>query len=142
MSVGVLSTEQMRVWDMRAAGYHYDQIISTIKWIREEDDSEISLSGHRALCTCLKRTSLEQRWEPKVKTNHIVYLSNTDLLEFQNLIEERADDLCCVYTFEAKDLAYSLHQRRIQSAIEKLHFVKCPDLARKIEKKYLNLEPP
>jgi hypothetical protein len=124
MSITLLSNKQLKVWNLRAEGLHYDQIISRAVWNLEGEETEIRLSGHRQICTCLKRTALQQRWEPRMKPNRIAYLSNIDIIDFQRYIEERADDLCCVYSFEAKDLAYSLHQKRVNLAIDQLKILK------------------
>lgn len=103
---GVLSELQYSiVHDKAANGTTYSEFVRFYE-----------LSCPNVLVTCFLRTVQGRRWEKSMDGGDQTYLSDVDILKFQSLAINAADDASCLSTAIASSIAYKLKSQRIKKA--------------------------
>jgi hypothetical protein len=137
-----LSTEQREIYHLKEQGYTYERIVSQYKYFDGKVNDYAHLYGNHAVISCLNHTVLGHYWIPGSQGGMMKYLCDTDVGHFLSIIESRCDELNCVQTFEAFNIASKLHKERINSAVELLHSIGCSKLAKNIYEEYYSTLPP
>lgn len=118
---GVLSKIQFQIFLEKFYGNRYSDLIEKYKICKT------------SLTKCLLQTAMGMLWKPCLSGGQNRYLSDIDILKFKDYIVEASEDLNCVPTHVALNIALSLKQKRIKKAKEILQFINCPHLAAQID---------
>jgi hypothetical protein len=135
-----LTPLQIKIYELRANGNTYDEIIERIQL--EQDPSITShMYGHEAVRKALKRTVLGHVWGSRLKGGRMTYLCLEDREAFLKEIQERADTLNCITTYEALNLAIDIHNTRVLIGVELLRKANSSEMANTIFTKYFDKHP-
>jgi hypothetical protein len=105
----------------------YKKLIKKVFCNPEADDVRY-FSGHVALATCLRRTALY--WEPGMGGGEgDPYLCQEDVITFEDLVVEHAENMKCFSTREALAIVHCLRQARQHKAITLLRSIGSDGLA-------------
>jgi hypothetical protein len=135
-----LTPVQIKIYQLRTNGYSYDRILEEIQ---HSDDPYIQyhIHGHDAITKSLKRTALGHTWPPTIKGGRLNYFCQEDRELFLTEIQQRADSLNCLITYEAFNLAVDLHNTRVIKATELLQAAHSHEMANSLYAKYYNRRP-
>ena len=125
----MLSELQKRVFERKQSGMSYSQIIA----------NEPSLNCNRQVACCLRRTALRLPWDTEYGGGADPYLAAEDEEALVVYIEENAEEMNCLTTWEVMEAAHAIKMWRLEEAVRELLACGCQDLAGSIPP---NSEPP
>lgn len=125
----MLSELQKRVFQRKLSGMSYSQIIA----------NEPALNCNRQVACCLRRSALRLPWDEHYGGGADPYLAAEDEEALMFYIEENAEDMNCLTTWEVIEAAHAVKTWRNEEAVRELLACGCDDLAGSIQVKP---EPP
>ena len=117
----VLTVEQVAILLDKLEGATYDMIRKKYK-----------ISCDAVVERILMRTACGKAWKRKMKGGGEPIFSALDSFKLIRIVKERAEDINCLSTCEARAIIYNLQTARIQKAREILYQCNCQSLASKV----------
>ena len=126
----VLSHIQRKVFQMLVDKIHDAEILNQC-WLTR--DAQITAA--------LRHTIAGQIWSTDAEGGATSYLSDVECAEFYEQITQRAEDLSCVKTIEAIQIAYELRDNRLSRATYRAKLVHTDRIPKRVEHLLLSLQP-
>jgi hypothetical protein len=102
--------------------------------------ARLLLSEPKALSTCLRRTALGLFWEPGYQGGTDHYLCHDDVAKFEAMVVQHANQMNCITTAQAIDIAWFLKRARYLQASDLLNSIESFTLATQLRN--TKVEPP